>query len=1304
MKNRAITATYHRLARLLVVVGVLFGLLACASVFMSTSLRAQRPAATGPLMVRGYIVARIGGDRDAPVLAAVKLPVRDVYLPGVDAFLGDERGNAVGRSVRTDLSGRFSLYAERPGSYRVCWKADGFAPGCDPRPAVLERLPVFLGKVPIRAQQRRDHVVVFGEVRMADGTLPRMLQPLANVNSFATVTLSDANRRPMHKTWVNNFGEYLVPQVPIKTNVHLRAEVEKGEIEQPILPQSELQRAPVHRYDLRIANTPPRLDPLVPLDAATGRRLEVAAPGAEIALKAAANDPDGDALEYVWELPAGAGALSATSGPNVSWKLPQSPGQYTVAVTAWDRKGGYARMPLLVRADAAGEVAFSGIVRDNVGAVVANADVEINGDRARTDASGLFHLPVKPSDRYVFNIRKPSYAFYSKIYDRGMAGGVWTITRAFVMTVDPTEKIEVVQRRGRNDCPGPASARLDWRSHPRSMVPQWQDGKGNVIHPAARERDDKRQNLPVLPWERKGGECGPGISVSIPADALVDRNGRAPTGNVQLSLATVDLMSPEQMPGDYTVVVPNGDTHVMQSFGAGLVEVTAGGGRLNLKPGAEAVVTIPVDPSQLAAGGPLPPAIPILFYDEVKGVWLPEGHATLTGTGSNRAYVAKVTHFSAINADTLKTDQACVRVLSPAMPSTYYLEVTVPQLNGNAPKVFTQLMNNASPSEHVIYNLPINSTIMLVPTPASGSNTTPFGVFIVNTGQQQNPTSPNKPAGPPYTACATQVTLVQQTFPAAPVSGEFLHGLFSFHGTNLDELDANDPVQGPLKSNLEAASQAYKSQIDLAGKRPTLTKFREVNGFIDAIGNPLADVVNAKYANSGDLGFGRDMYCKKQQADDSQFDYACYVSNYGDVNTVDLQDAIDAAAGGPPVATVAMEYSRLEDAQGVPDGPERTVKFYVFDTNGNPLYAANLDGVGARPVPQLCMVCHGGVLAGQAGAAVPQFNSPAAVRLGSRFVPFDLRYFTFPPAPNDKANPAVQTAFQQLNDIVAGVAADVGATAITDVITEMYPGGATPQIENFTVAGWRAPAAPEPAKAAFYKGMVSNACRMCHIAQPAANPINSNDLRFNTAAGFLNVLSAVGGRVCTEQVMPHARRTHDIFWAITDPTVTVPSVVPHMASALQVFGSQFGPAGDWIGLGGNPPTYQCGTSFQSGGTTPLSFYQQFIQPLFEANHNRCTNCHGGAGGLSLSSGVSYGNLVNQPAGELGSMNLVTPFSSANSYMFHKIEGDQSNVGGSGSQMPADCNPNQPNANPPCVNATDQGTIQNWIDVRGADGP
>jgi len=67
--------------------------------------------------------------------------------------------------------------------------------------------------------------------------------------------------------------------------------------------------------------------------------------------------------------------------------------------------------------------------------------------------------------------------------------------------------------------------------------------------------------------------------------------------------------------------------------------------------------------------------------------------------------------------------------------------------------------------------------------------------------------------------------------------------------------------------------------------------------------------------------------------------------------------------------------------------------------------------------------------------------------------------------------------------------------------------------------------------------------------------------------------------------------------------------------------------------------------------------------------------------------LAHAQLVNIAAQELGSMKRVTPNNTAQSYLFHKVEGDQGAVGGSGSQMPA---------GQPQLTAGQRNDIQTWI--------
>src|SRR5262249_121722 len=143
-----------------------------------------------------------------------------------------------------------------------------------------------------------------------------------------------------------------------------------------------------------------------------------------------------------------------------------------------------------------------------------------------------------------------------------------------------------------------------------------------------------------------------------------------------------------------------------------------------------------------------------------------------------------------------------------------------------------------------------------------------------------------------------------------------------------------------------------------------------INGFDPKTGIGKGEE-SAAYLNYNDLGFGRDMHILQQGEN-----VAAYVTNYGDPQN--LQDLLfaDLAAGkvDPSGRTVCMECSPVEGGEfaKVP-----VVKFYVYesrDPEAKRLTSANLDGVGEKFVPNLCLNCHGGdydaVVGEAAGSAI----------------------------------------------------------------------------------------------------------------------------------------------------------------------------------------------------------------------------------------------------------------------------------------------------------------------------------------------
>jgi hypothetical protein len=103
----------------------------------------------------------------------------------------------------------------------------------------------------------------------------------------------------------------------------------------------------------------------------------------------------------------------------------------------------------------------------------------------------------------------------------------------------------------------------------------------------------------------------------------------------------------------------------------------------------------------------------------------------------------------------------------------------------------------------------------------------------------------------------------------------------------------------------------------------------------------------------------------------------------------------------------------------------------------------------------------------------------------------------------------------------------------------------------------------------------------------------------------------------------------------------------------------------------------------------LPTFSGSVQPIFDAH---CTSCHSGSmppRGQDLSDGVSHDMIVNVASVELSTMDRIEPNDVDNSYLIHKIEGTQRDVGGSGVRMPA---------GGPYLSDAEIDTIKGWVEA------
>lgn len=1317
---------------------------------------------------------------------------REVALPGAHVFLVDQKkGDRIASTV-SDLSGRFNLKArEAKGVYLICVEAEGFNDRCSRKEFELggntHRFGTFL--LPLSpSNEKAAHA--WGKVELRDGSTLRTFHPYMSVNSFGTVELQ-INGATKHKAYINNFNEYVIPEVPAGEDFEFKIVVEKEELVRRIDKQTNLQANKTYSFNFSLKNSPPELRMISAL--ADNKPVQEVIAGKEVEIFAVAQDIDGDKIQYRWRLPDGQ-IEGPTDKAKLKWRAPNRKGRYEVSVLASDGRGGYARRSIAIEVGD-NRTLFNGIVVNNQGKPVVDAKVDINGRLFNTNSQGRLNAKVPTKDRYVFTIRKDgvttndsdAYGTASFIYQNAVLDGRWVLRRAQVFTVDPTKAIVLRQSAKFRDCEAPRSSQIDWERFNSPRVFDWQDGRGrslSISDIAAGSKENIERIMPILNEidpillkafrealrpDREGNSdggkfdraskfgklgkaqefnkeniakltanhklnktngielsqlkktpklnrfdnaflnrdnkadtrCGPGIKVEIPANSLVDQsNGDLPSGKLRIALSSIEVNA-SQMPGDWSARDEGGVETSMESFGAGSIEIGDGFRRFNLAPGKEAVLSIPIDNSQIAGGASLKQVIPFLFFNEATGIWEQEGNATLVGAGASAMYQKKVPHFSNVNADILKQGESCVAIeydVAAGFVAPLDIEITMQPSVVNPAVNQVRTVTRTDLDTFAIYNLPNNSDIAITPIidgvqPDGSVGPVPAGVFIVNTGGPQTSASNNPTANPDGTyyseaggvatgPCGSRVVLSNLPAPD-PASGfEFLQGLFFQHSSNFTELNASDPG---LADEIVAGALDYYEHVDPRDKRNSFNLFLSENDF----GEPFdVDELewNGVFSNSGDLGFGRDMHCRRNNGDDGAFDYACYVTNYGQppLDLPDQVDADNAHAGLNPDATVAMEYSRVEnpagDAVEFPDN-ERAVKFFVYNTNApdaGPITKADLDNFGERPVPQLCVTCHGGQttpiavdIANPSGPTKGAFEDRAdIIAMGSSFLPFDLSLYNFPAA-NSKASQ--QASFKGLNeDIVKGVATATDAAGgtgaeIIDLINEFYAGGVADQVDEPVVVGWDK-ANPSSDVNRFYREVFAPSCRTCHIAQPYTAPA------YPTEADFVADIVKIQSRVCNQKVMPHAKRTHQIFWN---------SLNPNMPAFLQLYG-QTKPG--WL----SSPNSQCGQFYQAG-TSVVSTYVTEIQPILET---RCASCHSAVG---IASGTSF--IVSSIADTyngLISNALVTPFNLGASPMFQRLNG----VGGS--LMPLG-GPDLETTDEDGDGISDQDEIENWISS-GAPAP
>ncbi len=171
----------------------------------------------------------------------------------------------------------------------------------------------------------------------------------------------------------------------------------------------------------------------------------------------------------------------------------------------------------------------------------------------------------------------------------------------------------------------------------------------------------ERESAQMLNNAENGGNITgtDGTAITLPADALVDTSGNPVSGNVQVSLTPVDVSDADArdaFPGSFAAADENGNNGLLLSFGVAEYHLTQGGERLQLAPGKQATLTVPVYIDQYSDGSPVTAGdhIPLWSLDETTGQWVQEGTGTVVADSNSPTglgFEMIVGHLSWYNCD-----------------------------------------------------------------------------------------------------------------------------------------------------------------------------------------------------------------------------------------------------------------------------------------------------------------------------------------------------------------------------------------------------------------------------------------------------------------------------------------------------------------------------------------------------------------------------------------------------------------------------------------------------------------------------
>ena len=276
------------------------------------------------------------------------------------------------------------------------------------------------------------------------------------------------------------------------------------------------------------------------------------------------------------------------------------------------------------------------------------------------------------------------------------------------------------------------------------------------------------------------------------------------------------------------------------------------------------------------------------------------------------------------------------------------------------------------------------------------------------------------------------------------------------------------------------------------------------------------------YYNKNELGLGRELGCSEfddgTAEDGTQLTgVACYVTNYGTAFRDVVNSLPIAVEGLHPKNTVCITYRPSMDAN-------YQVQFYTYNGDGDRREWAQLDTLGPRPLPQVCMNCHGG-----------SYDSERHLAKYARFLPLDPNVVVFaaPGTPGGVTREAQEERIRKLN--LLSVKSPLTPDQIV-MLDKLYDGKittpGTKSANEWAPDAWNT----NDADRQLFDQVIKPDCWTCHAAMqngPTGEKLSIYSL-FDSPALLEAGLPA---QLCNSFTMPNSQATLLNFWEPFDAPV-----------------------------------------------------------------------------------------------------------------------------------------------------------------------